>query len=61
VGREFLADGNEVDSDSGWRGLLAVGALGGRWKGAGVPWSRREVPSGTYLRSTLRRRYSSRP
>ena len=58
VRRELLGDGQEVDGDTRW-GLLAHTIP--PHSSSNVPCSSRDVPSGTYLTSTLRRRYSMKP
>lgn len=67
VGRELFRDSGEVDSDAGYGcGQRMVGKReqkkkGAEWLDWGSGWVRmpcrsRDVPSGTYLTSSLRRR-----
>jgi hypothetical protein len=58
VGCESLGDGYEVDRDASCE-MLAVCRAG--LVACRIPCSSRDVPSGTYLTRTLRRRYSMKP
>ena len=52
MGGEFLSDRLEMNSYSSWEGVISKLTEGMRRDNK--PCNKREVPSGTYLRMTLR-------